>query len=88
MFILVCHRVQLALWVALMVVLGPTEVLLMAPLVHQDLLLPWAHTTLGPMARALLDHSKNFIDFSFMMFSICQCFHLFLMGQFEKLNVS
>lgn len=61
MFILVCHRVQLALWVALMVVLGPTEVLLMALLVHQDLLLPWAHTTLGPMARALLDHSKNFL---------------------------
>lgn len=61
MFILVYHRVQLALWVALMVLLGPTEVLLMALLVHKDLLLPWAHTTLDPMARALLDHSKNFL---------------------------
>lgn len=70
--ILVCLRVQLALWVALMVLLGPTEVLLMALPVHQDHLLPWAHTTLGPMARALLDHSK---DFYFLMFSICQCFY-------------
>lgn len=61
MFILFYYRVQLALWVALMVLLGPTEVRLMAPLVHKDLLLPWAHTTLGPMARALLDHSKKFL---------------------------
>lgn len=56
--ILVCPRVQLALWVVL---LGPTEVLLTALLVKQDHLLPWAHTTLGPMARALLDHSKDFL---------------------------
>jgi len=61
MFVLVYYRVQLALWVALMVVPGPMEVLLMALLVHKDLLLPWAHITLGPMARALLDHSKNFL---------------------------
>lgn len=62
MYVFLCHRVQLALWVALMVHLGRMEDLLMDLLVLRDHLLPWALTTLGLMARAHLDHSKDLLQ--------------------------